>query len=103
MPYGFFGEERPSAALLIAGLIVIPCAFVIASMINSPDAAAGCDIAAAKWSIDNINGEANRVSGSTNLAGQYKLYRTGCPNGYKFVDESKIAAVVKAGYSPVKN
>lgn len=103
MSAGFFSDEHPGAVLLIAALIIIPCTFVIARMIESPDAAAGCDIAAAQWSIDNFNSEANRATGPTYLAGKYSSYRTACPNGYKFVDERKIAAVVKAGYVPTKN
>lgn len=103
MTFGFFGEKAPGAKLLIAAVIIFPCAFTLASMINSPDAKAACDIAAAEWEVSNANGKANRPSGVTHFAKQYNVYRQACPNGHKLVDETNISAHVKAGNIPAKN
>jgi hypothetical protein len=103
MASGFFGEKAPGATLLIAAIIVIPCGFIVASMISSPDVTQACNIAAAKWEVGNANGEANRRSEATHFAKQYNVYRQACPNGHKLVDESRITANVKAGYIPSKN
>jgi hypothetical protein len=103
MSSGFLGKREAGVKLILAAAITIPCSFILASMINSPDAKAACDIAAAEWEVSNANGEANRPSGRAHFAKQYNLYRQACPNGHKFVDESKIADAVKAGYIPAKN
>lgn len=103
MLFGFFGERTPGVTLLISGITAIPCGVFIANMITSPDARAACDIAAANWEAGNRYSEANRVTGPTQLAEQYNVYRKACPSGYKHVDESRISADVKAGYSPAKN
>jgi hypothetical protein len=103
MTFGSLGERTPGAKLLIAAVIIIPCVFILASTINSPDAKAACDIAAAEWEVSNANGEANRPSGVAHFAKQYNVFRQACPNGHKLVDESKISADVKAGYVPKKN
>jgi hypothetical protein len=75
MTFGSLGERTPGAKLLIAAVIIIPCVFILASTINSPDAKAACDIAAAEWEVSNANGEANRPSGVAHFAKQYNVFR----------------------------